>query len=212
MKIALVLFLMIFVSLMPVLPRSMDDAIPTQNGNDAQKLSNKELKRQDALRKKVELMGSGAQIRVLMRGAAAVTYEGTIDEITAESFNLKTRDQILPVQYDQVERLTLKEQRYKTQGQPNSVRVRQIVADMGVGENAKVELASNERLSGTIQSIEEESFVITSKGRSLLLKYDEVKEIEKKRLPAWAKVAIVGGVIVGLLGALMYSQCGSGGC
>jgi ribosome maturation factor RimP len=212
MKRMLVLFLMICVSVIPVLPGSVDDVIPTQNGSNAQKLSEKELKRRDAFRKKVKLMGSGAQIRVVLRGTSDVIYQGTIDEITAEGFKLKTSDQTLPIQYGQVEKLNLKNGRYKTQGQPDPILVRQIVADMGVGESAKVKLTSNERFSGTIQSIEEESFVITSNGRSSPMKYGDVTEIEKKRLPAWAKMAIISGVVAGILAALMLAECGSGGC
>jgi ribosome maturation factor RimP len=194
MKKALVLCLMICVSVIPALSKS---------ATIVQEQSTKELEKQAALREKIELMGLGAQINVEMRGSSAsVKYEGTIDEITPESFKLKMRDQILPIRYDQVKTLTLKQRRYKAQEQPDPARVRQVVADMGAGERAKIKLFSGVRLSGTIQSIEKETFVITSNGRSLPIKYGEVTEIERKRFPAWAKVAIVGGVIFGLLFAV----------
>jgi hypothetical protein len=212
MRRALVLSLMIFVSVIPVLPGSTGSVIFEQSGGDVPKQSTKELKRQAALSEKVELMGLGAQIRVVMRGSANLTYEGAIDEIAADSFKLKMKDQTLPIQYGQVEVLSLRARAYKTRGQPDPVQVRQVVADMGVGENAKVKLVSNDRFNGTIRSIEKEGFVVASKGNPVSVKYGEVQEIEKKKFPAWGKVAIAAGVVVGLLAALVYSACGSAGC
>lgn len=202
MRRALVLCLMICVSVIPVLSGSAGSVILEQSGGDDPKQSTKELKRQVALSEKVELMGSGAQIRVVMRSNAKLTYEGAIDEIAADSFKLKMKDQTLPIQYGQVAALSLKARAYKTRGQPDAVRVRQVVADIGVGEKAKVKLASNERFSGTIQSIEKESFVITSQERPV--KFNEVKEIERKHLPMGAKVGIAAGVTAGVFMLLMY--------
>jgi hypothetical protein len=73
------------------------------------------------------------------------------------------------------------------------------VADIEVGNRAKIKLASSERFSGTIQSIEKESFVITSQGRSSPVKYGEVAEIKKTGLPTGTKLAIVGAAVGGAL-------------
>lgn len=201
MRRALVLCLVICISAVP---------IPARSASDVQPQSAKELKRQAALKEKIEFMGLGAQIRVVTLGSSNVTYEGTIDEIAAENFKLKMKNQTLPFQYNQIRTVTLKDRRYKTLGQPDPVRIRQIVADMGVGEKAKVELTSNERFSGTIQSIQKDGFVISPQNRPV--KFSEVKEIKKKQFPTWAKAAIIVGIAIAALDLLMYAACGSAGC
>ena len=199
MRRALVLCLMICLSVIPVLPKSTD-VIAEQKEDDVQKQSSKELRRQAAIREKIELMGSGAQIQAVMRGSSSpVTLKGEIDKIAAENFGIKTKDRVQQLQYSQIERVSLSKSGYKAQGVVDPVRVRRVVADIEVGNRAKIKLASSERFSGTIQSIEKESFVITSQGRSSPVKYGEVAEIKKTGLPTGTKLAIVGAAVGGVL-------------
>ncbi len=210
MRRALGLFLMICINVIPVLPASVD---ADQSGIDAPKLSAKELKRQTEFREKVERMGLGAEIRVEMRGGSnPVIYEGTIDEIAAENFSLNMKGQMQPIQYHQVQTVTLKAREYKTLGQPDPVRARRIAVDMGIGQKVKVKLVSNELLTGTIQFIEKENFVVSSNGKPVTVAYGDVREIKKKKFPAWAKGAIAAGIAAGALGGLMYAACGGEGC
>jgi len=199
MRRALVLCLMICLGVIPVLPKSTD-VIAEQKEDDVQKQSSKELRRQAAIREKIELMGSGAQIQAVMRGSSSpVTLKGEIDKIAAENFGIKTKDRVQQLQYSQIERVSLSKGGYKAQGVVDPVRVRRVVADIEVGNRAKIKLASSERFSGTIQSIEKESFVITSQGRSSPVKYGEVAEIKKTGLPTGTKLAIVGAAVGGVL-------------
>ena len=207
MRRTLVLCLIICLSVIPVLPGSTD-VIPGQD--DVQKQSPKELKRQAALRNKLELMGPGAQIKVVMRGSSPpVTIQGTIDEIAPENFGLKTKDRTQKLQYWQIEKVTL----IRGDRKMDPVRVRQVLADMGIGENVKLKLAEGS-LNGRIQTIEENSVTIveSKSGEPKVVAFSEIRELQKKKFPAWGKVAIVAGVVVGLLAGLMYAACGSGGC
>jgi len=213
MRRALALCLMICLSVIPALPGSRD-MIPEQN--DVQKESPKELKRQAALREKLERMGSGAQVRVAMRGSSPpVTMQGTIDEIAPETFALKTKDGITRLQYRQIEKVSLtKGGYYRSSEATDPVRVRQVLADMGIGENVKIKLNSGDRLTGKIQTIDENSVTLmeAKTGQSRVVAFSEIKELNKKTFPTWGKAVIIVGVAVGLLAGLMYAACGSHGC
>jgi ribosome maturation factor RimP len=162
--------------------------------------SEKELKRQALFREKVESFGSGAAIRVVMRGSSAkAEYVGEIDEISADNFKLKTKDHNLTVRYDQVEMLSLKQRSYKTGGQPDPVQVRRVACDIGIGNKAKGELTTLKRFSGTIQSMEKEDFVINANGNLQTIKFNDVKRIEKGQMPAWGKALLFVGIAVAVV-------------
>jgi ribosome maturation factor RimP len=193
-----VLCLILCVSVMPVFPAS---AVFERTDNEMRGQSPKELQRQAEFRKKINLMGPGAEIRIALRGSSApVRYEGVVDEITAESFKLKMKDRTLSIQYGQIETLNLKKQYYRPFGEPDPAQVRQIVAGLGVGQKVRVMLVSNERFSGTIRSFEKEDFVISSRSQSV--KFNEVKEIEKKHFPTAAKVVIASVAVLGVIVAV----------
>jgi hypothetical protein len=67
-----------------------------------------------------------------------------------------------------------------------------------------MKLSSDKKITGTIQSIGEESFVITdSDGQSVTVPFSEVTEIDQKRTSAAVKAAIAAGAAVGVI-ALLY--------
>jgi hypothetical protein len=104
--------------------------------------------------------------------------------------------------------------KYKAQGQIDPTQVRNVVRYLGIGEKVKVKLDSDVSFNGKIQTIEENSVtIIESKtGQSKVVAFDEIKELQKKKFPAWATLAIIAGSAVVLVVALMFAECGSGGC
>jgi len=179
--------------------------VPEEKGSVARNKSSKELEREAAFKEKVDLFGPGAQIRVVLRNTStSVEYKGEIDEIAADSFKLRTNDRTLPIRYDQIGTLNLKERSYKAQGQPDPVQVRRVAAEIGIGQKVKVELASAKRFSGIMQSVDKEKILIGSRENPVPVRLDDVRMLEKSHLPAWAKVVIaVGAVSVGLM-VLVY--------
>jgi ribosome maturation factor RimP len=159
--------------------------------------SEKELKKQALFREKVESFGSGAAIRVVMRGSSAkAEYKGEIDEISTDNFKLRTKDHNLQIRYDQVEVLSLQQCIYKTAGQPDPVQARRVAYDIGIGNKAKGELTTLKRFSGTIQSMEKEDFVINANGNLQTVKFSDVKRIEKGQMPSWGKALLIVGIVV----------------
>jgi hypothetical protein len=192
MRKALAFLLMALMSLPAMSSTSADLPEPGQ--------SEKELKRQASFREKVESFGSGASIRVVMRGSSAkVEHRGEIDEISADSFKLRTKDHNLPIRYDQVEALSLKQCIYKAAGQPDPVQARRVAYDIGIGNKAKGELTTLKRFSGTIKSMEKEDFVINANGNLQTVKFSDVKRIEKGQMPAWGKALLVVGIVVAVV-------------
>jgi hypothetical protein len=191
MRNVVVFCLMICASLTPVLPAPVDD-VAGQGRSDSSQLSEKELNRQARLREKAELFGPGAQIQILMRGSAIETvYKGEIDEISANSLKLKTKDLILPIMYGQIESLNLIKRRYRANGKPDPVQVRRVAADIGIGEKATVDLVSSAHFSGKIESIDKESLTMNSQGRPQQIRFSEVKGIKRSQFPVW-KQAVLG--------------------
>ena len=105
-------------------------------------------------------------------------------------------------------------QKYKAQGQIDPNQVRKVVTDLGIGEKVKVQLDSAARLNGKIQKIAENSFTIveTKTGEPKVVAFGEIRELQKKKFPTWAKVVIGVGGVIGLQIALMLAECGSSGC
>jgi ribosome maturation factor RimP len=91
-------------------------------------------------------------------------------------------------------------------GVTNPAALKQRVDQLGVGAKVKIQLASGKKLNGTIQSIEDGSFMVASNGSSLTpVAYEQVaklkfaKETYKARGPVDAEEArrVVAGLGVG---------------
>jgi hypothetical protein len=182
------------------MPATPGTAFGGQEGSDTPKRSQKELQRQASFREKVEFLGTGAQIRVTVRGNAAdVQSEGEIDEISADGFKLKRKDSsLLMCNYSQLESLHLRQGSYKTGGQPDPVQVRRVACEVGIGNKAEVQLTDLKRFSGTIQSLEKEAFVIHVKGNPETVKFSDVQKIEESHMQAWSKALLGVGIGVGI--------------
>ncbi len=205
MKRALVFMLMMWVSLFAISYSKAEEG----KESDRPKLSGKELKRQSTLKVKAERFGVGAEIRVVMRGSPEkVVNEGLIEDISDDRILLKTKDWSLELRYSKIESLSLWQSRYDAKNASDPIQVRRVVLDIGIGQKAKVELASSKRFRGIIRSIDKEYFVISSKSGAQSIPFNEVKKVEKSHLPAWAKAAIATGAVAGAIltfGLVLYA-------
>jgi hypothetical protein len=109
------------------------------------------------------------------------------------------KDRVLSIGYDMMETLTSKEQSYKADGEPDTIRVRAIAAGIGVTNKAKVRLVSGQRLSGIIQSIDKNGFTLATEERAVPIKFAEVKEIKFQKFPVWGIAAIAVGATCAIL-------------
>jgi ribosome maturation factor RimP len=182
MRKALVFLLMILMNLPAISGTGADSA---DKKSDVSNQSEKQLKQQESIKKKVELFGLGAKVKVVMRGSSAnASYEGVIDEISGESFRLKMKNQSTTYQYAQIESMSYPRGKYKTGKQVDPAQVRGIAVEIGIGEKATIDIVSSkQRVKGTILSIEKENLVTDFQGNQLPIKFNDVKLIERAHLP-----------------------------
>ncbi len=207
---------MFSLSVIPASHISASEVVLEEFKDEDRQKSDKDARPEASIKEKAELLGLGADIRVVMRGidfqGQSLAYMGIIEENSADQLKPKIGNEIRPLDYGQIKELNFYTNRYKTQEQVDPDVVRRVADNIGIGQKVKIKLASDTKISGTIQSIEEEGFVVASNGKLVPVKYAEVKEIKKKKFPAWGKAAIAVGAVVVLLFAQMYASCGSGGC
>jgi ABC-type phosphate transport system auxiliary subunit len=205
MKRLIVFYLMFCVGVVPALPIDTSKVVPEEDQNDSQQKSDKDVKREAEIKAKVELLRLGAEVKVAMRGAYTkgklTTHRGTIAEISDECLGLQVGDRTLQIDYDQIEELSLTKNKYKASGQVDPVAVRRVVADVGMGEKAKLKLDSDKKISGVIQSVASDSFTIADSktGQTETVLFSEVTEIQKDKMSTGARVAIIAGVVAGIL-------------
>ena len=205
MKELIVFFLMFCVSVAPALPMDASEVVLEEIQDDDQQKSDKDAKREAEIKAKTELLGLGAEIKVKMRSAVSrshpVTHRGIIEEIFAEGIGLRVGDEIQQIRYSRIEKLNLTKDKYKAKEQVDPARVRQVAAEIGVGEKAKLKLVSNQEIKGRIRSVSVDSFLIADSktGQTETVLFSEVTEIKKDRMPTWTRVAIIGGVVTAVL-------------
>ena len=197
--------LMFFIGVIPAIPLERSAVVLENIQDNDQNKSDREAKREAALKAKTELLGLGADIKVVMRKTNLrgehIRHRGIIDEISADGFGLKAKDETLRIQYSQIDRLLLAKNKYKANGQVDPVKVRQVAAELGIGKGIQLKLISDRKMKGEIQSLTSDSLVIADlkKGQIETVPFDDIKEIKGKGMPAWGKALIIGGAVFGAL-------------
>ena len=113
--------LMFFIGVIPAMPLEVrGDVLENKQDNDQNK-SDKDAKREAAIKAKTELLGLGADVKIVMRrtnlSGEHIRHRGTINEISAEGFELQAKGETLHIQYSQIDRLVLAKNKYKANGQ-----------------------------------------------------------------------------------------------
>ncbi|MFW9917709.1 MAG: hypothetical protein ACFFGZ_19060 [Candidatus Thorarchaeota archaeon] len=194
--------LMFCVGVVPALPVSASEVVVEKYQDEDQQKSDRDAQREAAIREKAELMGLGTEVKVAIRGVYSgrdlLTHRGIIAEISDEHLGLQVGDRTLQIDYGEIEKFSLTKNKYKANGQVDPARVRQVVAEVGIGKKAQLKLVSDKKITGTIQAIFSDSFTVADieTGQSETLLFSEVSEIQQKgKIPTWAKVTIIDGVV-----------------
>jgi hypothetical protein len=105
----------------------------------------------------------------------------------------------------------------QTREAPQSAKVRAEVQRRGIGEKSrvKVRLGNKEEVKGYISKIEDASFDVTDKntGRATTISYANVEKVTGSGLSKGAKIAIIAGVGMAVVAAVIaVAVCRAGFC
>ncbi len=109
------------------------------------------------------------------------------------------------MQLSNVAELNLVHPHYKANGQSDVTRVRQVVSDLGLGQETTLKLISQNKLMGYIRSIDRDSFTIVDSrtGEAVFVFFNEVSMIEKgKATSGKPKMLLRLGIGFAIAGAL----------
>jgi len=186
---------------------------PTQSilGHDQQEWV-KSVIRASRIKEKAENLGIGALVNVTLRSSQK--QKGRIVEIAEDSLGLAIEKRTINVQFSDVADLNLVHPHYKANGQLDATRVRQVVSDLGLGQEITLKLISKNRLMGHIRSIDSDSFTIVDSrtGEAIPVFFNEVSMIEKSKVAyGKPKMLLRFGIGFAIAAALFaVASCASG--
>ena len=111
-------------------------------------------------RQRVDQFGVGAKVKVELSNGKK--FKGSIQSVEDGGFLLAATQTGSPTQvpYGDVAKLNLTKNTYKAVGQPNSVEVRRVVAELGVGHHVMVKTSEAREYHGNIVAIAADSFTV----------------------------------------------------
>jgi ribosome maturation factor RimP len=110
-------------------------------------------------RQRVDQFGVGAKVKVERTNGQK--FKGSIQSIEDGGFLLATKGgSPTEVPYGDVTQLNLAKNTYKAAGQPDSVAVRRMAAELGVGHHIKVKTSEAKEFHGKIVAIAPDSFTV----------------------------------------------------
>lgn len=111
-------------------------------------------------RQRVDQFGVGAKVKVELTNGQK--FKGSIQSIENGGFLLAAAKAGSPTQvpYSDVANLNLAKNTYKAAGQPDSVEVRRVVAELGVGHHIMVKTSEAKEYHGNIVAIAAEGFTV----------------------------------------------------
>jgi len=148
-------------------------------------------------RQRVDQFGVGAKVKVEL--TTGKKFKGSIQSIEDGVFLLAAAKAGSPtrVPYDEVTQLNLAKNTYKATGQPDSVEVRRVVAELGVGHHVMVKTSEAKEYHGNIVAIAAESFTVLPDHTTapIQIAYNQILQIGPN-MSKGTKIAIV--VLVGV--------------
>ena len=111
-------------------------------------------------RQRVDQFGVGARVKVELTNGQK--FKGPIQSIENAGFLLAAAKDGSPtrVPYGDVAKLNLTKNTYNAKGQPDSVEVRRVVAELGVGHHIMVKTSEAKEYHGNIVAIAAEGFTV----------------------------------------------------
>jgi ribosome maturation factor RimP len=156
-------------------------------------------------KQQVGKFGVGAKVKVELTNGKK--FKGSIQSIEDGGFLLAAAKAGSPtrVPYGNVAQLKLAKNTYKATGQPDSVEVRRVVAELGVAHHIMVKTSEAKEYHGNIVAIEAESFTVLPDHTAapVQIAYNSVQQMGPN-MSKGAKIAII--VVVGIVAAgLIFS-------
>jgi ribosome maturation factor RimP len=153
-------------------------------------------------RQRVDQFGVGAKVKVELTNGKK--FKGSIQSIEDGEFLLAAAKAGSPtrVPYDNVAQLNLTKNTYKATGQPDSIEVRRVVSELGVGHHIMVKTTAGKEYHGNILSVDTEQFTVLPDHQAVPVEIAYSQALRMgPNLSKGGKIAIV--VVVGLVIALV---------
>ncbi len=169
--------------------------------------------RGEGFRQKVEQLGAGAEVRIMLRGQQQA-LRGTVESFDVSSFLLRssgTADQ-RTVRYADVSFLAFTRSTYRAEGSPDPVTARRVAVELGVSRKVQLQTQDGKKVVGRIATLDKEQLNLDSgKGGPVNVPYAQIRELKPKGMSLAAKI----GIPTALFGVLLIAsiaKCASGGC
>jgi len=150
-------------------------------------------------RQRVDQFGVGAKVKVELTNGKK--FKGSIQSIEDGGFLLAAAKAGSPtrVPYGNVAQLKLAKNTYKATGQPDSVAVRRVVAELGVGHHIMVKTSEAKEYHGNIVAIAAESFTVLPDHTAapVQIAYNNVQQMgPNMSRGSWIALGVLVGVAV----------------
>jgi len=150
-------------------------------------------------RQRVDQFGVGAKVKVELTNGKK--FKGSIQSVEDGGFVLAAAKAGSPtrVLYGDVAQLNLAKNTYKATGQPDSVEVRRVVAELGVAHHIMVKTSEAKEYHGNIVAIEAESFTVLPDHTAAPIRIanDNVQQMgPNMSRTSWIVIAVLVGVAV----------------
>ena len=150
--------------------------------------------RAEGLRQKVEQLGVGAEVRVILNDRQQ-TLRGTIESFDDSSFGLRARGarEQQTVRYVNVTLLEFTKTAYLAEGSNSSepVTARRVAVEIGIGRRVQVQTQDGKTFVGTIAKLDEEQLYLNlSPSGPMNVSYATIRELKPKGFSAAKKVGI----------------------
>jgi len=158
-------------------------------------------------RQRVDQFGVGAKVKVELTNGQK--FKGPIQSIEDGGFLLAAAKGGSPtrVPYGDVAKLNLTKNTYKATGKPDSVAVRRVVAELGVGHHIMVKTSEAKEYHGNIVAIAAESFSVLPDHTTapVQVAYNNVQQMGPNLSKGtWIAIGVIVGVAVTCLALTFY--------
>ena len=149
-------------------------------------------------RQRVDQFGVGAKVKVELTNGQKV--KGPIQSIEEGGFVLAAKGESpTRVPYGDVAKVNLAKNTYKASGQPDSVEVRRVVAELGVGHHIMVKTSEAKEYHGNIVAIAADSFTILPDHTTapVQIAFNSVQQMGPNlSKESWIAISVLAGVAV----------------
>ena len=170
--------------------------------------------RGEQFRLKVEQLGAGAEVRVMLKSQGN-ELRGTVESFDDSAVRLRPSGtgETRTVRYADVTLIEFAQRKYRAEGSPDPVTVLRVAVELGVGRKVQVRTRDSNTLVGRIAKLDaEQLFLKIGEGGPVSVSYAQITELKPRQMSGLVKLAIGVGVVFGILLGVAVAVCASGGC